>query len=84
VVLNRAPVELRYSVILAGHCLYQVDLATRVEFEAQTLSRYSDYLPVLRNQRKEILQESDYETRIQRYRAALGKTQDVLAQIRAV
>lgn len=81
VVLNRAPIELRYSVIATGYSLYEASPLARVEFEAQTLSRYFDYLPVLRRQRKEILEEQ-YETGIQRYRAALRETQDVLGQIR--
>lgn len=84
VVLNRATIELKYSVIATGSLLYEVSRAERVEFEAQTLSRYFDYLPILRRQRDELIQEreQDYEAGIQRYRAALGKTQRMLAQTR--
>lgn len=57
VVLNRAPIELRYGVIATGYLLYEASRAWRVEFEAQTLSRYFDYLPILRCQRKELLEE---------------------------
>jgi predicted nucleotidyltransferase len=84
VVLNQAPVELRYAVITTGIVIYEVNLTVRVEFEASTLSRYGDYLPVLRRQRKEILEERNYEAGIQRYRTALGQTQRLLKEIRTV
>lgn len=84
VVLRRAPIELKYNVIAMGSLLYEVDRAQRVEFEAQTLSRYFDYLPILRRQRAELIgeEEKGYEAGIQRYRTALRKTQAVLAQAR--
>ncbi|MBE9542875.1 MAG: nucleotidyltransferase domain-containing protein [Proteobacteria bacterium] len=84
VVLNHAPVELRYAVIATGTILYEVSLEVRVEYEALTLSLYGDYLPILRHQRKEIMEESNHEAGVQRYRAALGKTQRLLEQIRAL
>jgi hypothetical protein len=59
-----------------------VNLTVRVEFEASTLSRHGDYLPILRRQRKEILEERNYEAGIQRYRTALGQTQRLLKEIR--
>jgi predicted nucleotidyltransferase len=84
VVLNAAPIELRYAVIVTGTVIYEVNKAARVEFEADTLGRYGDYLPVLRRQRKEILEEYDNEAGIQRYREALGETQRLLEKIRTV
>ncbi len=83
VVLNRANIELRYSVIATGCPLYEASRAARVEFEAQTLSLYFDYLPILRRQRRELLAEEEYGARIQRYRAALREAQELLAQTRA-
>jgi len=83
VILNRAPIELRYNVVAEGRLLYQRDLVSRVEFEAETLSRYADFLPVLRQQRREIIKGGNNEIGVRRYRAALGKTQRVLAEIRA-
>lgn len=83
VILNRAPIELQYNVVAEGQLLYQRDLASRVEFEADTLSRYADFLPVLRQQHREIIEGGDNERGIRRYRAALRKTQRVLAEIRA-
>jgi predicted nucleotidyltransferase len=82
--LNRAPIELRYHVIGTGKLLYEATAAARVEFEAQTLSYYFDYLPILRRQRQELLTEKGEarEAGIQRYRKALAKTQRVLAQAR--
>jgi len=83
VFLNRAPVELAYAVIAQGRLLYQRSVAERVEFEAKVLSLYGDYLPVLRCQREEILKDVGKETRVQRYREALGRTERTLAEIRA-
>ena len=60
-----------------------VVVATRVEYEAHVLSRYGDYLPVLRAQRDDILQRDKHAHRVQRYRAALGRTERTLGQIAA-
>jgi predicted nucleotidyltransferase len=84
VALNRAPIELRYAVIATGILIYEVNPAVRVEFEASTLSCYGDFLPILRRQKKEILEERNNETGIQRYRTTLRKTQRLLAEIRTV
>jgi predicted nucleotidyltransferase len=81
VILNHAPVELGYGVIASGILVYEENVAVRVEFEANTLSRYGDFLPILRHQRQEILENRYHETGIQRYRAALGKTQRLLEEI---
>jgi predicted nucleotidyltransferase len=83
VLLNHAPIELAYAVIAQGKVLYQRDLATRVEYEAQVLSRYGDYLPVLRAQRDDILRGDEDADRVHRYRAALGRTERALGQITA-
>jgi len=83
VLLNEAPIELAYSIIAQGIVLYQHDLATRVEYEAQIMSRYGDYLPVLRAQRNEILHGDEYGARVQRYREALGRTERALGKITA-
>ena len=83
VVLNRAPVELWYNVVATGRVLYEKSRAVLVEFEAETLSFYFDLLPVLRRHRKELLEVRNYETGVRRYRVALGKTQELLGQIRA-
>jgi hypothetical protein len=84
VVLNDAPIELRYAIIASGIVVYEVNVKTRVEYEALTLSQYGDYLPVLRDQREDILKEGNNETGIQRYRKALGETQRLLEKIRTV
>ena len=84
VVLNSAPIELGYAVIATGIVVYEVNVKVRVEYEALTLSRYGDYLPILRRQREDILKEANNEAEIQRYRAALGKTQRRLEEIRAL
>jgi predicted nucleotidyltransferase len=81
VILNEAPIELAYAVIAQGIVLYQRDLATRVEYEATVMGLYGDYLPVLRQQRREILQGDDHAKRVQQYREALERTQRTLSQI---
>jgi predicted nucleotidyltransferase len=84
VVLNVAPIELKYAVIATGILIYEVSLPVRVEFEANTLSLYGDYLPVLRRQRQELLEQDNEEAGVQRYRKALGKTQRLLEEIESV
>jgi len=87
VILNDAPIELKYKVIATGKIIFKKNSATKVEFEADTLSKYFDYLPVLRAQKKEILKfkpkGEKYGDRIQRYRATLRKTEEMLNKIRA-
>jgi len=83
VLLNDAPIELAYGIIAQGRLLYERSLATRVEFEAGVLSRYGDYVPILRQQRQDILQGGQHEARVHRYREALGRTQRTLAAIGA-
>jgi len=83
VILNDTSIELRYNVIATGKLLYMRDRVAKVEFEAETLSRYFDYLPILREQKQEIIAGGNDEAGVCRYRAALGKTQKVLAEIGA-
>jgi predicted nucleotidyltransferase len=75
VILNRAPIELAYAVIAQGELFYERDRAGRIEYEADVMSRYGDYLPYLRMQRQEILEGVGDERRVRRYREALGRTQ---------
>jgi len=88
VILNDAPIELKYNVIAAGKIIFQKNSIIRTEFEADTLSRYFDYLPVLRAQKKEVLKlkpkGEKYGDRIQRYRTTLRKTEEMLNKIRAI
>ncbi len=82
VVLNRAPVELQYNVIAQGRVVYQADEATRVEFEARTMSVYFDQLPELRRQRRELLAQREVIDAggVRRYREALRETRKLLAE----
>jgi predicted nucleotidyltransferase len=82
VVLNRAPIELKYAVIATATSIYEISKAARVDFESLTLGLYGDFLPVLRAQREEILKGSNYEAGIQRYRKAFGQTRRLLEEIR--
>jgi predicted nucleotidyltransferase len=72
-ILNQAPIELAYGVIAEGTIAFAGSEAARVEYEATVMSRYGDYLPVLRAFRTDIVQGDDYAHRVQRYRAALGR-----------
>jgi len=83
--LARAPIELVYNVIATGQILYEKDRRTRMEFEARTLSMYFDQLPVLRAERRALLEETreDYDAGVERYRTALRATERMLAQTRA-
>ena len=84
VLLNSASIELAYAIIAQGQVLYEQDVATRVEYEATVLSRYGDFLPMLRSQRDDILRGKDHDRRVLRYRAALRRTERTLGQIAAV
>lgn len=83
VLLNRVPIELAYAMIAQGTVRFEQDAATRIEYAADVLSRYADYLPVLRAQREDILRGGEHVHRAQRYRAALGRTERSLGQIAA-
>ena len=85
--LGQAPVELAYGVILEGRLLYERDVATRVEYQAQVAGLYCDYLPILREQRRRILSleealETD-EARVRWYRAALIRAERAFDEARA-
>jgi len=83
--LARAPIELVYNVIATGQILYEKDRTTRVEFEARALGLYFDQLPILRAERRALLEETreDYDAGVERYRTALRATERMLAQTRA-
>jgi len=83
--LARAPVKLVYNVIATGQILYEKDRTTRVEFEARALGLYFDQLPILRAERRSLLEETreDHDAGVERYRTALRATERMLAQTRA-
>ena len=82
VIMNEAPLALNYNII-CGKCLYAVNQNIRVEFEANLLSRFFDYLPILRKHNLDILSSIKDEQQIQRNRSALAETEKLLAEIRA-
>jgi len=88
IILNYAHIELKYHVVATGKIIFQRNPVIKTEFEADTLSRYFDYLPVLRAQKKDIIklksQKDNYGNRIQRYRTTLRKTEEMLGKIGAV
>lgn len=82
VLIDEAPLVLKFNII-CGKCLYAFDEATRIEYEANVMSRYYDFLPVLQKQYADSLRTVKSEQQIQRNRIALGKTEKLLAEIRA-
>ncbi len=88
IILNDAPIELKYHVVATGKIIFQKNTIIKTEFEADALSRYFDYLPILRAQKKDIIrfksQKDKYGNRIQRYRTALRKTEEMLGKIGTV
>ena len=83
VLLNEAPIELQYNVISSAILLFERAVKYRVEYEAGVLGRYGDYLPVLRQQRKDIIDGGSNEARVHRYREALREAEGLFKQIRA-
>lgn len=83
ILLNIAPLELAYVVIAYGHLLFERTVYARVEYEAQVMSRYGDYLPVLRAQREQIMRGENYAARVQRYRKAFRRTERTLGTLKA-
>lgn len=81
--LHQAPIDLAFAVISRGILLFERDLASRVEFEAGVMSRYGDYLPVLRAQRADLLRGENHAARVQWHREALERTLRTLGEIRA-
>ena len=77
VLLNEAPIELQYNVISSGVCFSRA-LKYRVEYEAKVLGRYGDYLPVLRQQRKDLIDGGSDEARVQLVRKALREVKKCL------
>lgn len=83
VILHRAPIELAYHVIAEGALLFQRQSTERIEYEAGVLTRYGDYLPVLRFFRQHLLKGDQDGGRVQRYRQAFERTQRTLGKIKA-
>lgn len=82
ILLDEAPIELKYNVISTGIILYKKNDFYKVEFEAKTLSQYFDYLPVLHYFKRELLKGGKNDTAIQRNRESFRKTEKLLKQIR--
>lgn len=80
VVLNLAPLRIRYEVITRGKVLYSVDDAVRADFESYSLRRYWDF--------ERYLEEYD-RCFLTRMKEAMDETQrrqyqDTFAEVRAV
>jgi predicted nucleotidyltransferase len=78
-----APIDLAHAIVAEGVVLYQRDTVTRVEYEAGVMSRYGDYLPVLRSLNADIVRGDRNAKRVQRYRETLRRTERTLGEIRA-
>jgi predicted nucleotidyltransferase len=82
VLLDRTPIELAHAVIAEGVIIYERDPSTRIDYESKVMGLYGDYLPTVRAQRQDILNGDEHESRVQRYREALGRTERALGSIR--
>jgi predicted nucleotidyltransferase len=56
--LRTAPSELAYNSSAEGRLVFERELEERVDFEARIISKYCDYLPILRQQREDIIRET--------------------------
>jgi uncharacterized protein len=74
VLLNRTSIELAYHIISTGKLCFQKNIYIRVKFEADVLSRYGDYLRILRTFKNQTLQGGAHAKRVQRYRETLRRT----------
>lgn len=83
VIMNQAPLALNYNII-CGKCIYAVDPALRVEYEATILSQFFDLLPFLNFHYQNSVSSARNEKQIQRNRSALRKTEKLLAEIRTL
>ena len=79
--LNRVPIELAWHVIARGKLLFARSKYIHVEYEANVMSRYGDYLPVLRAQHEDILQRRNRDRRAEWVRASLERAKRTFAEI---
>lgn len=70
--VDRAPIELAAHAICDGRLVFERDVYERVETEARILARAHDLAPLLRWQREALLEETDHDRAVERYRATLG------------
>jgi len=71
--MQSAPIELRFRVVAAGLLLYERSIEERVEWEANTMSRYYDALPALRCWREELIEGGNADAAVRRYRESARK-----------
>ncbi|MGH2633260.1 MAG: type VII toxin-antitoxin system MntA family adenylyltransferase antitoxin [Tepidiformaceae bacterium] len=72
--MQSAPIEMRFRVVATGRLLFQRSVEERVEWEANTMSRYYDALPGLLRWRAELIEGGNTDAAIRRYRKSAGKT----------
>ena len=58
IILNQAPLALRYRVLRDGALLYCRDEQTRITFTARTVSEYLDFKPVIERHERAILERA--------------------------
>jgi predicted nucleotidyltransferase len=71
--MHSAPIELRFRVVATGRLLYERSIEERVEWEANTMSRYYDALPQLHRWREEVIEGGNADAAVRRYRESAGK-----------
>lgn len=75
-----APIEIRFRVVATGLVLYERSQEDRVEWEANTMSRYYDALPALRRWRSELIEGGNSDAAVRRYRESAGKARRLSQQ----
>lgn len=83
VTLNTAPIELQYAAVVEGRRFYECSPAVRQKCEAKVLGRYGDILPMLRQQRRDLIRGIGIGDGVQRYREALEQTPRLLTETRS-
>lgn len=68
VVLNDAPLVLRFEVVTAGRCLFARDAREQADFEILSLSRFLDFQPMRR------VQQAYLRARVEERRGPTGRS----------
>lgn len=75
VILNEAPIVLKFQVIKDGKLFYAVDEIARIRFEVETAKAYIDFKPMLREHDLYLFQnikQRRYGDRFRPYQGAPG------------
>jgi len=85
IVLNLAPLRIRYEVITRGKVLYSADDGARADFESYSLHRYWDFQKYLEEYDRCFLtriKEAMDETQRRQYKTRLQKLEQYIAELK--